>query len=415
MELRDYLRMLRRGWPAIVLITVLFAGLSYGYAEVSPKRYEAATVLFISTNDPRTTEDLSTGSSFALNNVGTYAKIIDSEAVLGPVAADMQPQRDVNDLIGLVTAVVPESTTLINITAAAPDRQEAANLANATAASAARVIPGLQLSDLRRPLVQVQQLRPAVQPTIAVSPDVKKIVSLGVIIGICVGLAVTIAAQTLDTRVRRADDVRGLTEIPVLAEIPHSKRSGQNPIALRDDPANATAEAFRRLRTNLGFMDQRQRRSMVFASLTDGRYAAQVPINLALSLAKAGRRVLLVDLDMRRWTVGDILGLRRGAGLADVLLGQVDLSHVVRDTPERRLRVVLSGTSQSSPSDLLSVPMMNNVLLRMERSYDYVILHAPPVLSYTDATVVSRAAGGAFLTVASGRARTHELTTALEP
>ncbi len=414
MELRDYLRMLRRGWPAIVLITALFVGLAALYVAVAPQRYESQTVLFVSGQSPQSTGDLNEGNSFALSAVVTYGKIIASDAVLGPAGASMLPRHSVGDLLGSINAVVPEDTTLIVITGAGSDPDQAAAVANAVAVSATRIIPSLQVNNVGRPLVEVHQLRPAVSPSAPVSPDTKRIIALGLVIGLCVGLALTISAQTLDTRIRRADDVRELTDIPVLAEIPHAKRTAQHSIGIADELAGTAGEAYRRLRTNLGFMELRDRRSLVFAMVADGRGGAQVPINLAWTLAKAGRRILLVDLDLRRWTVGDTLGLRRGTGLADVLLGKADLSHVVRETAEARLKVVLSGTTQASPSDLLSAPAMNDVLLRMEDAYDYVILHAPPVLSYTDATVISRAAGGTFLTVAAGRTRTHQLTTALD-
>jgi len=202
-------------------------------------------------------------------------------------------------------------------------------------------------------------------------------------------------------------------DVPLLGEIPHRKRGHDHGLPVRDEPAGVTGEAFRRLRTNLGFMELCDRRSLVFAAVADQRNSVHVPTNLAYSLAQAGWRVLLVDLDLRRSTVGDAIGIRGGTGLADVLLGHAELPSVLRETTDPRLRVVLSGTVQTGPSDLLSGPVMNNVLRRMEQEYDYVVLHAPPVLSYTDAAVVSRAATGAFLTVAVGRTRSHELTTAL--
>ena len=94
-------------------------------------------------------------------------------------------------------------------------------------------------------------------------------------------------------------------------------------------------------------------------------------------------------------------------------MGQAELTDVVRATTHPRLRVVTAGTPQASPADLLSSPVMTNVLRRMEQSYDYVIMHAPPLLSYTDAALVSDAAGGTLLTVAAGRTKAQDLTTAL--
>ena len=414
MELRDYIRMLKRGWPVIVLVTALMVSLSALYVTVAPKSYEASTMLFVSGENPTSAGELSEGNSFALSAVTTYGKIIPSAAVLGPAGASLQPPQPASDLYSAVTAVVPEETTLIIITAAADDPQAAANLANAVAATSTQVLPALQASDSGRPLIAVQQLRPATPPPSPVSPDAKRVLALGLVVGLCVGLALTISAQTLDTRIRRADDVRSLTDVPLLAEVRHRKRRGQQRfLAVRDEPAGAAGEAYRTLRTNLGFMEPRQRRSLVFAAVTEDRNNAQVPANLAWSLAQAGWSVLLVDLDLRRSTIADTLGILPQHGLADVLLGKRNLPEVVIRTAEPHLRVVTAGTPQSSPSDVLSGPAMNNLLRRMEQEYDYVILHAPPLLYYTDAALVSRAAGGSVVTVAAGRTRAQELTTAM--
>lgn len=413
MELRDYLRMLRRGWPAVLAITALVVGLASLYLALAPKRYDAAAVLFVSADDLRTIDDLQQGSQFSSTAVVTYAEIIDSSTVLGPVASELRPQVDVEELAAMVTVSVREETTLIDVAASGGNRDQVAAVANATAASAARIIPTLETGVDGRPLVRVQQIRPAVEPIRAASPDVKRILVIGLIVGVCLGLGATITAQALDTRIRQADDVRELTEVPLLAVLPRLKRSQRQGLVARDEPSGAANEEFRWLRTNLRYLESNDRRSLAFAAVADDRDRAQVPANLAWSLAQAGRRVLLVDLDLRKSTVGDTVGIGAGAGVADVLAGRADLSQIIHTTQHPRLQVVLSGTSQPSPSDLLSAPMMNRVLRWMEQEFDHVIIHAPPLLSYTDAVVVAGVAGATFVTVTVGRTRADELTTAL--
>jgi capsular exopolysaccharide synthesis family protein len=413
MDLQDYLRMLRRGWPAILLITALFLGVASLYLVVAPKRYESGTSLLVSTNSPQDIGELSQGADFSSRAVTTYADIVDSATVLGPVASSLRPQMSVEDLAGVVTATARSETTLIDIAVAGNDPAQTTVIANAVAASASRVIPTLQSGVAGRPLVQVKQIRPAVEPTAPVSPKLKNVLAIGLIVGLCVGLATTIVAQVLDTRIRRIEDIQNLTDVPLLAVLPPLKQAQRDGLVVRDEPTGPSGEAFRTLRTNLRFMESQDRRSVVFAAVADDRDGAHVPANLAWSLAQAGRRVLLVDLDLRSSTVGDAFGIEAGTGLADVLTGRAELPAVVRHTQHPRLRVVTSGSPQPSPSDLLSAPSMVSVLRRMEHEYDYVILHAPPLLSYSDAAVVSAAAGGTFLTVAAGRNRGHELTAAL--
>lgn len=426
LELRDYVRLLRRSWPAVLAVTALFVGLAAAYLAITPKRYEAGAVLYVSVADATSVNDLSQGVGFATNVATTFSLVVDSPTVLGPAASELRPQRDVVELGGMITTAVPENTTLIDIVAGGNDPADAAAVANAVAASASRVLPGLEAPGEVGPRVRVQQIQDAVEPTVAVSPDTERVLAIGLIAGLCLGIGGAITAQSLDTRIRRADDVREHTDVQLLAILPQLNRTGRfgalldrfgrrprTGLPVRDEPVGSAGEAFRTLRTNLRFLEATERRSIVFTSVADDLEGAQVPANLAWSLAQAGRRVLLVDLDLRRAGIGEVLGVAGENGIADILSGRVDLTAAIMPTRHPRLQVVLAGDTLHSPSDLLSAPILTGVLRRMEHDYDYVVLHCPPLLTYTDAAVVSGVAGGTLVSVAIGHTRGHELEMAL--
>ena len=413
MEIRDYLRMLRRGWPAVVIITTIFVGVAAGYVVLAPKRYDAATVLFVSAASPKSISDLQQSAQFSATAAITYAEVIDSSTVLGPVAERLRPQMEVDDLAEMVESTVREETTLIDVTVSGTERRQVANIANAVALSAARIIPALEETATGRDLVRLQQIRPAVEPTRVANPNPKRTIALGFVVGLCVGLAVTIVAQTLDSRIRHVEEVRQLADVSLLAALPPLKRAERRGLVVRDRPSSAAGEAFRTLRTNISVLGSRERPSLLITAVTGDRDGAQVPVNLAWTLAQTGQQVLLVDLDLRRSTVGDMLGMQQATGMSDVLAGQHGLQDVIRATEHPCLSVVLSGTAQPSPSELLTAPSMTDALTWMERNYDYVILHAPPLLSYSDAAVVAGLAGGTLITVAAGSTQGQQLTTAL--
>jgi capsular exopolysaccharide synthesis family protein len=412
MDIKDYLAMLRRGWLMIVAFSVGCVTLAGIYLTVTPPSYEAATSLFVTANDPQTIGDLSQGDAFSSRAVATYAGIIDSETVLGPVSTALRPQVGVDSLVAMVTATARTSTSLIDIVVAGRDPAQATTIANAVAASASRIIPTLQGDADGRPLVRIQQTRPAVEPAAPVSPGLKRTLALGLVIGLCLGVGATITRQSLDTRVRRAEDLRRITDLPLLAVVP-SLRSGRG-LAVRDEPTGDASEAFRALRTNVRFLEATERRSMVIAAVAEDGDGPQVTANLAWSLAEAGRRVLLVDADLRHSKVGDLLGIDAGLGLSDVLAGRADLGAAARTSHHPGLRVVLSGSPRPSPSDLLSSPVLAGILRHWERENDYVILHTPPLLAHTDAAVVAGVVGGTFLSVAAGATRIHEVSAALD-
>ena len=277
------------------------------------------------------------------------------------------------------------------------------------------MIPTLtpQSGSSTRSLVDLQVVRSAPEPVVALSPDTSRVLALGLIAGLALGLGLTITLQALDTRLRRPEDLPHLTKVPLLAVLPRLKRSQRGTIVVRDDPASAAVESYRSLRTNLSYLESGGRRSLLFTGVADDRHSVEVPVNLAWSMAQAGRSVLLVDLDLRRSLIGEMLHLAGRAGVADVLAGTVELHEVVHETAQQGLHVALSGTHQPSPSDLLSTPRMEAVLRQAEHDYDYVVLHAPPLLAYTDAAVVSRAAGQTLVTLSAGHTRAFELTSAL--
>jgi capsular exopolysaccharide synthesis family protein len=413
MEIRDYLRMLRRGWLAVLLITALFVGVAAAYLALTPKRYDATTTLFVSAANMRSINDLQQGSVFAQGAVVTYAEVIDSVTVLGGVAVDLRPQSSVEDLADMVTVNVRPSTALIDVGVTGTDRERVATIANAVGRSAVRVIPRLERTRGGASMVKVQQIRMAVEPDRASSPNVKRILALGLVVGLCVGLAVTIVAQTLDSRIRRVQEIRQLADVPLLATLPKLRRSERRGLVVREKPSSEVGEAFRALRTNISFLESKDRRSLLITAVANESDGALVPANLAWTLAQTGQRILLVDLDLRRSAVGDLLGLAARAGISDVLAGQSRLLDVIRPTDHPCLSVVLSGAAQPGPSELLSRPSLASAVDWMERHYDHVIVHAPPLLSYTDATVVSAAVGGTLVTVAAGSTQAQQLTTAL--
>ncbi len=413
MDIRDYLRMLRRGWPVVLALAAVFLGVAALYVAVTPKVYQATAVLYVTTNDPASVTDLQLGAQFSANAITTYADIIDSVAVLGPVATGLRPQVSPDTVLSMVSASARPQTSLIDITATGTDPQQVQAIAAATAVSATRILPALETSQSGQSLIRIQQIRPATQPSQPISPNVKRILVLGFVVGLCLGLGTAIATQALDTRIRRVRDVGLLTELPILAVLPRVKRSQQHALLTPTDRSTASADAFRTLRTNLRFVEVKEQRSLVVTAIADGADGAHVPANLAWMLAEAGNLVLLVDVDLRDSAVEAAMRMAPAAGLAELLTGQVDLSDAIRPTDHQNLQVVLAGATPPNPSELLSAPLMTTTLRRMKSKYDYIVLHAPALLSNSDAAVVSRIAGGTLVTVTIGRTRAQEVAPAM--
>ena len=186
------------------------------------------------------------------------------------------------------------------------------------------------------------------------SPNVLRNLAAGLILGLLLGIAVAIARRLLDTKVRNEADLELVTSVPVLGVVPFDSDAEAHPVVIRDDPLSVRAEAVRRLRTNLQFVEAaEQSRSVVVTSSIPGEGKSTAALNLAASLSDAGLNVVLVDADLRRPSIARYVGLEGSVGLTTVLIGEADLDDVLQPWGESTLRVLPSGQVPPNPSELL--------------------------------------------------------------
>jgi capsular exopolysaccharide synthesis family protein len=166
-------------------------------------------------------------------------------------------------------------------------------------------------------------------------------------------------------------------------------------------PANF-AEAFKGVRTNVQFSSAHEgSRSLVVASTSPGEGKTLVSTNLAIALAQMGQRVILIDADMRRPTVHELLGERQEPGLSHVLVGETSASAAVRRTAIDGLWVLPAGRIPPNPAELLGSPRFKVFLQSLSEQFDWVILDSPPVMAVTDASVLANRASGVIFVVGS--------------
>jgi capsular exopolysaccharide synthesis family protein len=169
------------------------------------------------------------------------------------------------------------------------------------------------------------------------------------------------------------------------------------------------------LRTNLQFIDIGSRsKSIVISSSIPGEGKSTIAINLAVSLADAGARVILVDADLRRPSVAEYLGIEGGVGLTTVLIGRAEVGDVVQPLGRTSLDLLPAGQIPPNPSELLGSTAMADLLEQLSTSYDMVLLDSPPLLPVTDAVVLSNLAGGALVVVGVDRIHRPQLQQSLE-
>lgn len=418
MDIRDYLTILRRGALTIIAAIVVAGLLALAYLHVTPKAYQASATLLVTADNPQSITELQLGQAYAQSSAQTIATLIGTQSVLGPATQDLQAEgvgarQSAASLSGSVFATRQDSSSIIVITANAADGETAAALANAVARRASTDLPSA-LSQRRRaaPLLELQTVQPAIAPSRPLSPAARRVAALFLAVGLALGLGATLLRQSLDVRLRRPDDVTGMTQVPLLASLVSEGR-GSRGVLVRDSPASPAMEGYRILRTNLSAVGDRSRNSVMVSSVVDHPSTGVVSVNLAWSMAQTGQRVLLVDLDLRHSNAAALLVDETSQGATAVLDGQEPLS-VITSTSLATLDVVSPGAIlEAAPSDLLSGPGLARMLAAYEKEYQYVVVHAPGLLSYSDAAIIARVVGHTVLVVRGGQTRGPDLTRAL--
>jgi capsular exopolysaccharide synthesis family protein len=262
--------------------------------------------------------------------------------------------------------------------------------------------------------VRASTLAVAQVPTSPSSPNILRNLGVGLILGLLLGFGFAVLRKLLDTKVRTEQDVRALTDHPILGVVAFDQEVPRHPVILRDEPLAAPSEAVRRLRTNLQFIDVANRpKSIVISSSIPAEGKSTIAINLAVSLADTGARILLVDADLRRPSMAEYLGIEGNVGLTTVLIGRADVEDVVQRLGTTSLDLLPSGQIPPNPSELLGSPAMAGLLNKLTASYDMVLLDSPPLLPVTDAAVLTKMAGGALVVVGADRIHRPQLQETL--
>ena len=254
---------------------------------------------------------------------------------------------------------------------------------------------------------------PTLNP-VPVSPRKTLNIGLGVLLGLALGLAAAILREVLDNTVRSPQVLRTMTEAPVLGVIAADRGSKKSPLIVDNHARSVRAEAFRQLRTNLQFIDAaRPVGVLVVTSSIANEGKSTTAINLAVSFSDSGRRVLLIEADLRRPRVAEYLGLEGAVGLTNVLVGQAAIDDVLQPWGRGGLTVLPSGTIPPNPSELMGSPLMAELIIQLRKSFDMIIIDTPPVLPVTDAAVASRLVDGVVVVVRYGKTTRNQVSTAL--
>ncbi|GAA4915398.1 non-specific protein-tyrosine kinase [Actinomycetospora succinea] len=416
MTVQSLLTVVRERWLLVVVplvVAVLAAGLLWA---LRPPEYTATTRLFVSAANDSTSAAYE-GAQLARERVPSYLELVTSTKVTGDVVRTLGLQESPADLATQITPTNAAESVLIDIAVTDGDPARAAAIANAVGAAFQAEVVQIEKRAAAQgiPPVSVSVVQPADVPTAPSSTGLPLTLVLGLLAGTAVGIGAAFTRHSLDRTVRSTDALRALVHAPLLGPIPYDRAYAARPLLTDELPNSPRTEAFRQLRTNLHFVDTgRPSKVLLVTSAAPLEGKTSVVCNLAISLAAAEYRVLVVEADLRRPQIGTFLGLEDTIGLSGVLSQDIPPSRAIERWWAGGFDVLAGGSAAATPGEVLAMKRLPEVVATLRPLYDVILLDSPAVLAVSDATIVSRVADGALLVCARGRTRRDQIAEAEE-
>lgn len=261
-------------------------------------------------------------------------------------------------------------------------------------------------------------LDPAIVPRKPVSPKQALIIALSLLLGLVAGAAAVLLHKSLGRTLDNPERIETELGLPIYTTIPHSRAqkilnresrhgsltSSENQLLCRSAPQEPAVESLRSLRTSLQFALLEAKNNIVsIHGPTPEIGKSFVASNLAFLMADVGKRVLLIDADMRKGHMHSVLGSERTPGLADVIAGQVVFSDAVHKFGNGNIGFLTTGTLPPNPAELLSHGKFTTLLGEASQQYDFVIVDTPPTLNLADSISIGRLSGTNFMVVRGGQ------------
>ncbi|MDG4787391.1 polysaccharide biosynthesis tyrosine autokinase [Micromonospora sp. WMMD1102] len=414
MDLQTYLRALRQRWW-VVVVTVMAALGAAGFVTVRATPQYASSVTFFVTAGSGTVNAYQ-GNFLLQQRVKSYVDLLTSDRLAQSVVAEERIGLTADGVRSRVSARVEAETVLLAATVTDSDQTRALRITEALAKHFIRLVQAIETPPgVKDPAIKIEVVggpRVEAQP---VSPRPVRNLVLAGALGLMLGIALALLRRLTDTTLQNGEALEKVTSAPLLGSIPYDGQARSNPLIVGPAAQTARAEAMRKLRTNLRFVDaQEPARVIAVTSAVQAEGKSTLAANLAITLAEAGWQVLLVDADLRHPRVAGYLGLGAGAGLTDVLIGEVAVEDVLQPWGDKSLLVLPAGSVPPNPSELLGSKAMADLLLSLRELTDIVIIDTPPLLAFTDGVVVAVQADGALLVARQGRTPSAQTAAAAQ-
>ncbi len=413
MEIRAFASLLWRWVWFIGLVALLSGILAFVISTRLTPTYESKVTVTVARRSAADSEYVGVNE----RPTATYIELLRKRPVLDAVIARLQLNTDAATLERQLRISVPRNTSLIVLTVKDSDPERAASIANEIVnlvSQRGRELLGNDVTLGRYSLFVVDPARAATEP---VSPNIPLNVAVLSVVGALLAVGVIVLREYLDDRIRSPDEIAYLVGAKTMATIPPQPalQVRGKPLVIRDSFAPA-AESYRMLRAYIDHVAaSRPVQTLLVTSATSAEGTSTTIANLAVVLAQVGRRVVLVDADLRNPSLHTIFQQPNERGLTTAL--QSDVTHLKDhfvSTGIANLSLLTSGPLPSNPAEVIGSPQMVALIERLKAEADIILLDSPALLSVVDSIDLARLCDACVLVVRSGVLRAGVLVNAYD-
>jgi len=410
MELIRYVRVVRRRLLLIVICPLVAGALAGVISYVLPPTYEAQVVLVVRPAQPLPSTDPTAAALTSDQILRTYASLMIQRPLLQSVIADLGLSLTPADLKKKITVTPEPNTNLLDVSVQDTNPSQARDLANRLVADFIAEVKQIQQQEAQTPNNRSQDnlvvVSPAVRPDRPIFPNLPLDVAIALAAGLLARFGLAFLLDYLDQSIKSDEELTERLGLMTLAHIgfaPAGKGKRAELVAL--DGQSPASEAYKALRTNLLFSTiDHELKTIVLTSAAPGEGKSRTASNLAIALAHAGQRTLLIDADFRRPSLHRIFGRIRNVGLSNLTVQDADEREAITAVEEvPNLWLMTSGPIPPNPSELLGSGRMKELIAQMLSHFTHVIFDTPPINAVTDAVILAASADGTIVVVEQGR------------
>lgn len=396
-QLRDILKAVKKRFYIFIGICLIAVSTAILYSKNS--YYETSTTVIVGDSTNSSINPFNIQDDKYIN---TYAEIFKADMVVEETIKKLGLNISVDTLKNSIIANAQTNTQLINIKLKWDSPTEAKRILETLSSVFIEQVKNIY------PTVNVMTMDKVKEPKQVFSKSI--CVSVGVLVGTLLSLLIIYGLEVMDNTIKEDKDIEKYLKLQLLANIPKEKNMINSVTTETLSSLNySLAESYRTLRTNIEFSNfNKNIKSLIVTSSNPKEGKSTSAAMLAVYMALAGKKIILVDCDLRKSKRKNLFNRYKSIGFTNVLLGDVPLSETIQKSAIDNLYILTSGAKPPNPAEILCSEKTKELINTLKDDFEYVIIDTPPVGFITDAQILSKYVDGCLLIVESGKSKINE-------